>query len=94
MTHDEIEEMLGVYALDALDADERQEIDDHLASCPRCRAELAAHREVAALLGNPVGDAAAVAPDAASGTASPLRFRTSRPRSHRCSGPGSGRRWC
>ena len=63
MTHDEIEEMLGVYALDALDADERQEVDDHLASCPRCRAELAAHREVAALLGNPIGDAPAVAPD-------------------------------
>jgi len=63
VTHDEIEEMLGVYALDALDADERQEVEDHLASCPRCRAELAAHREVAVLLGNPVGDAPAVAPD-------------------------------
>ena len=63
MTHDEIEEMLGVYALDALDAQERQEVDDHLASCPRCRAELAAHREVAALLGNPVGDAPAIAPE-------------------------------
>ena len=34
MTHDEIEEMLGVYALDALDNDERQEIDDHLVACP------------------------------------------------------------
>ena len=63
MTHDEIEEMLGVYALDALDDDERQEVEDHLASCPRCRAEVAAHREVAALLGNPAGDAPAVAPD-------------------------------
>ena len=63
MTHDEIEEMLGVYALDALDADERQEVDDHLATCPRCRAELAAHREVAALLGSPAGDAPAVAPE-------------------------------
>jgi len=62
VTHDEIEEMLGVYALDALDPQERQEIDDHLASCPRCRAELAAHREVAALLGNPVGEAPATAP--------------------------------
>ena len=63
MTHDEIEELLGVYALDALDDDERQEVDDHLLTCPRCRAELAAHREVAALLGNRVGDAPAVAPD-------------------------------
>jgi anti-sigma-K factor RskA len=63
MTHDEIEELLGVYALDALDDDERQEVDDHLVSCPRCRAELAAHCEVAALLGNAVADAPAVAPD-------------------------------
>jgi anti-sigma-K factor RskA len=63
VTHDEIEEMLGVYALDALDADERQDVDDHLATCPRCRAELAAHREVAALLGNSTGDTPAAAPD-------------------------------
>lgn len=52
MTHAEIEEMLGAYALDAVDADERAEIDAHLAGCPRCRAELAAHLEVAAMLGN------------------------------------------
>ena len=63
MTHDEIEELLGAYALDALDADERQEVEDHLATCPRCRAEIAAHREVAALLGNPAGDVPAVAPE-------------------------------
>ena len=59
MTHDEIEELLGAYALDALDADERQEVEDHLATCPRCRAEVAAHREVTALLGNAAGDVAA-----------------------------------
>jgi anti-sigma-K factor RskA len=63
MTHNEIEELLGAYALDALDADERQEVEDHLATCPRCRAEIAAHREVTALLGNPAGDVPAVAPD-------------------------------
>ncbi len=63
MTHDELEELLGVYALDALDPEERQAVDDHLASCPRCRAELAAHRDVAALLGNAVVDAPQVAPD-------------------------------
>jgi anti-sigma-K factor RskA len=61
VTHDEIEELLGVYALDALEGDERQLVDDHLASCPRCRAELASHREVAALLGNAV-ESPAVAP--------------------------------
>ena len=48
----EIEELLGAYALDALDPDERALVDQHLLSCPRCRAELADHLEVAALLGN------------------------------------------
>src|SRR5580692_982792 len=52
MEHDEIESLLGAYALDAVDPDEALEIEAHLSTCPRCRAELAAHREVAALLGN------------------------------------------
>ncbi|MGA2530035.1 MAG: anti-sigma factor [Acidimicrobiales bacterium] len=63
MTHDELEELLGVYALDALDDDERREVDDHLSSCPRCRAELASYREVAAMLGNSAADTPAAAPD-------------------------------
>jgi anti-sigma-K factor RskA len=63
MTHNEIEELLGVYALDALDDDERQEVEEHLPSCPRCRAELAAHREVAAMLGNAVAESPTAAPD-------------------------------
>ena len=52
MTIPEIEELLGAYALDALETDERAIVDQHLTSCPRCRAELADHLEVAALLGN------------------------------------------
>lgn len=48
--HDEIQELLGAYALDAVDADEAAEIEDHLRDCPRCRSEVAAHRETAALL--------------------------------------------
>ncbi len=48
--HDEVEELLGAYALDAVDADEAAAVEAHLASCPRCRAELDAHREVAAHL--------------------------------------------
>lgn len=52
MRHEEIESLLGAYSLDAVEADEAREIDEHLATCPRCRAEVAAHREVAALLGN------------------------------------------
>ena len=52
MTETEIESLLGAYALDAVDADERAEIEAHLATCPRCRAEVTAHREVAALIAN------------------------------------------
>ena len=48
----EIEELIGAYALDAVDPDERDAVDGHLRECPRCRSELAGHLEVAALLGN------------------------------------------
>lgn len=50
LDHRDIEELLGAYALDAVAADERELIEHHLADCPRCRAEVADHREVAALL--------------------------------------------
>jgi hypothetical protein len=49
LTETQIEELLGAYALDAVEADEVLEIEDHLATCPRCRAELSEHREVAGL---------------------------------------------
>ena len=58
-THDEIAELLGAYALDAVDPDEHAEVEDHLATCAKCRAEVAEHREVAALLAN----TGATAPD-------------------------------
>lgn len=48
----EIEELLGAYALDALDPDEARLVDAHLAACPRCRQEVAAHLEVAGKLGS------------------------------------------
>src|SRR3954468_13451869 len=47
---DEFTELLGAYALDAIDDDEREAIEAHLLTCPRCRAEVAEHREVAAFL--------------------------------------------
>jgi anti-sigma-K factor RskA len=50
LTHDEIESLLGAYALDAVDDDERALIEAHLEGCPRCRAEVSEHRETAALL--------------------------------------------
>lgn len=46
-----IEELLGAYALDAVDTDERRVVERHLAVCPRCRTEVEEHREVAAMLG-------------------------------------------
>ena len=50
LTHDEIRELLAVYALDAVDDDEAETIELHLRGCPRCRAEVADHRETAGAL--------------------------------------------
>ena len=55
--HDEIAELVAAYALDAVDADEAERVERHLDECPRCRAELGEHRDVAAWLGNSGGDA-------------------------------------
>jgi anti-sigma factor RsiW len=51
-THEELAELLGAYALDAVDDTdgEREAVRLHLLECARCRAEVAEHREVAALL--------------------------------------------
>lgn len=59
MTHDEVTELLGAYALDAVDPDEKTAIEDHLRDCARCRAEVADHRETAALLAHASADAPA-----------------------------------
>lgn len=50
-THDELADLLGAYALDAVEPEEAELVARHLELCPRCRAELADHRETAALLG-------------------------------------------
>jgi anti-sigma factor RsiW len=55
--HDDVVELLGAYALHAVDADERNLVDEHLVECPKCRAELHDHEQVATLLGNTGGDA-------------------------------------
>ncbi len=52
--HDVLEGLLGAYALDAVEADEAAALERHLMTCPRCRAELDQHREVAGALGNSV----------------------------------------
>ncbi|MGI8793178.1 MAG: anti-sigma factor domain-containing protein [Acidimicrobiales bacterium] len=50
MEHAEIEELLGAFALDAVDEEEAALVEAHLLECPRCRAEVASHRETVALL--------------------------------------------
>ena len=52
LSHAELEALLGSYALDAVEGPEAEAVELHLHECPRCRAEVAEHREVAALLGN------------------------------------------
>ncbi len=46
----EIEELLGAYALDAVDPDERARVEAHLVDCASCRAEVDEHLEVVAVL--------------------------------------------
>jgi anti-sigma-K factor RskA len=50
LSHEEISELLGAYALDAVDEHEFDAIELHLRDCPRCRDEVETHREVAAML--------------------------------------------
>ncbi len=50
MSHSDIAELLGVYALDALDPDERDAVEAHATECGACQAEITQHREVAAFL--------------------------------------------
>jgi anti-sigma factor RsiW len=49
VSHCELEELLGAYALDAVEAPEAALVESHLDECPRCRAELAQHLEMASL---------------------------------------------
>ena len=46
----ELDELLGAYALDAVDSDERRRVDDYLEINPRAAGEVQAHREVATML--------------------------------------------
>lgn len=57
--HDAMAELVAAYALDAVDADEARAVEDHLRDCPRCRAELADHRDTASFLGHTGADAPA-----------------------------------
>jgi len=59
MTHDEISQLLGAFALDAVDTDEAEAIRAHLVECPRCASEVAEHWEVTGLIANVGVDAPA-----------------------------------
>ncbi len=52
MDHTQAAELLGAYALDAVEPHEAAAIEQHLEVCPRCRDELRGHREVVGLLAN------------------------------------------
>lgn len=49
-THKELRELVGVYAVNALDPDERRHVESHLAGCRACAEELVAHLETLAAL--------------------------------------------
>ena len=49
-THEELIESTAAYALGALEGEERAALEEHLAECHRCRAEVEAHRQIAAAL--------------------------------------------
>jgi Anti-sigma-K factor rskA len=46
----ELDELLGAFALDAVDDDEREQVEQYLGRSPRARATVAEYRETAALL--------------------------------------------
>jgi anti-sigma-K factor RskA len=57
LTHEEASELLGAFALDAVEVDDDVAIREHLVSCMRCESELAHFHEVAGLMANAGGDA-------------------------------------
>jgi anti-sigma factor RsiW len=57
MKHSEVEELLAAYALDAVEPDEIIAVEEHLSECPRCRAEVASHRDVAGMFSSSPSDA-------------------------------------
>jgi anti-sigma factor RsiW len=95
VSHDELRELLGVFALDAVEPAEAATVRAHLDECPRCRDEVAQHQQTAAMLANTGSQAPAALWDAIATRIEPpptmgQRFpglqRPSRPR------PARGRR--
>ena len=51
-SHESINQLLALHALDALEPTEAAEVESHIEECEPCRAELDEHRTVAALIGS------------------------------------------
>lgn len=56
MTHPDLHTLTGAYALDALDADEREAFEAHLPDCDTCREEVDGFLATASLLGSAVAE--------------------------------------
>ena len=50
LSNQELDDLLGAFALDAVDGDEREQVEEYLRRSPRARAAVAEYRETAALL--------------------------------------------
>jgi len=53
LSHDDIQELLGAHATDAVDVVEGHELEDHLDLCETCRREVRSHHESLAALVTP-----------------------------------------
>lgn len=69
LSHGEIQELLGAYALDAVDQRERDVIEAHLPTCESCRVELDDHRRLAETLRRHAVRVSPLASSEANGTA-------------------------
>ncbi len=56
LSHKEIQELLGAFALDAVDAETTVVVEQHLESCVKCAIEVAEYHEVAGLIANSGGE--------------------------------------
>jgi len=54
--HTRIQDLLGVYAADAVDPEEAAEVERHLSTCVECETEVAEHRATLALIAPVISD--------------------------------------
>jgi len=59
LSHEELQSLVGPYALHALEPDEAEAVELHVEDCPRCRSELYGYTRAVPLLGAASGEAPA-----------------------------------